>query len=80
MTTLLKGHSTLKSTPVYATSVMQCRYRLTLAPEGRYAVHLEQRFPNGASSEGFLYLGASLESANEVYARYAQPLRGRKEA
>ncbi len=70
MTTLIQGHSVLKSSPIAGLGI-KYRYRLTLSASV-YSVHVEYREPNGACGESILYVGASLDRANWAFNHYSK--------
>lgn len=70
MTTLIQGHSVLKSSAITVLGIIY-RYRLTLGTSG-YAVHVEYRKPTGACGESILYAGDSLNRANWTFNHYSQ--------
>jgi hypothetical protein len=71
MTTLIQGHTVLKSTPVIMSGSCTYRYRITATDDG-FTVHVECREPNGACGEQFLYQGQSVTTANYVFDRYSK--------
>lgn len=70
MTTLIQGHTVLKSTEALQSGNSVYRYRLTLDENNHYVVHVEVRSHNGGLGEQFLYQGDSIDTANHVYDFY----------
>lgn len=70
MTTLLKGYTVLKSTPVLGSSDLLYRYRLAMDKDG-YMVHTECRERGGAISESVIK-NLSIGDANFIYNKYAK--------